>query len=103
MSDDQPVEAVNVVPFPSGEIGIVWSDGQESYIDAHTLRCACSCATCVDEVTGKKILIDTKVPKDIRAVEIHPVGRYAISILWSDGHDTGIYPFDRLRQLGVRP
>ena len=101
MSDNAPIEAVNVVPFPNGEIGIVWSDGHESYIKAHQLRCACSCATCVDELSGRKVLIDEKVPKDVRALEIHPVGRYAISVLWSDGHEPGIYPFDRLRELGV--
>ena len=32
-------------------------------------------------------------------VGIQPVGRYAIQIRWSDGHDTGIYPFERLRRL----
>ena len=27
------------------------------------------------------------------------VGRYAISFAWSDGHDTGIYPYDYLLQM----
>jgi DUF971 family protein len=35
----------------------------------------------------------------VRPVAIRPVGRYAIQIDWSDGHTTGIYPFDRLRSL----
>jgi DUF971 family protein len=30
------------------------------------------------------------------------VGRYAIGIGWSDGHDTGIYSFERLRALADR-
>ena len=37
------------------------------------------------------------VPADIRAEEISLVGRYAIWVHWSDGHSTGIYPFDKLR------
>jgi DUF971 family protein len=29
-----------------------------------------------------------------------PVGNYAYTIAFSDGHDTGIYSFDRLLELG---
>jgi DUF971 family protein len=39
------------------------------------------------------------VPADVAPVRIQPVGRYAIQIDWSDGHETGIYPFRRLREL----
>ena len=99
MSPDPRVEPVNITPFPNGEVGIVWSDGRECYLDGHALRCACACASCVDEDTGRKLLVDERVPRDVRPLEIHPVGRYGISILWSDGHDTGIYAFDRLRAL----
>jgi len=98
MSDGPPVPR-QVTAFPSGEIGIVWSDGHESYYDAWALRCACGCATCVDEMTGRKVLDDSRVPRDVRAVEIHPVGNYGYSVLWSDNHDTGIYAFQRLREL----
>ena len=30
-------------------------------------------------------------------VNIEPVGNYALRIVWSDGHDTGIYSYDHLR------
>jgi ATP-binding protein involved in chromosome partitioning len=98
MSGGAPVPG-QISPFPSGEIGIVWSDGHESYYDAWELRCACSCATCVDEMTGKKVLDDSRVPRDVRALEFHAVGNYGYSVLWSDRHDTGIYTFGRLREL----
>jgi DUF971 family protein len=39
------------------------------------------------------------VPDDVHPVRIQPVGRYAIQIDWSDGHQSGIYPFERLRAL----
>jgi len=90
---------VRIVPFPNGEIGVVWDDGEETYYDSHALRCACGCASCVDEVSGRKLLRDDRVPNDVRAREILPVGNYGVAIVWSDGHDTGIYTFDRLRQL----
>ena len=36
-------------------------------------------------------------PKE-RMVSIEPVGNYALRIVWSDGHNTGIYSYDHLRQ-----
>jgi DUF971 family protein len=42
------------------------------------------------------------VPEDITPRALQSVGRYAIQIEWSDGHDTGIYPFERLRELADR-
>jgi len=91
---------VQITPFPNGEIGIKWADGHESFYNGHELRCACACASCVDELTGRKVLVNDRIPKDVSPEEIHRVGNYAISILWSDGHDTGIYSFSRLRELG---
>lgn len=98
MTQALPPQPVNIAPFPNGLIGIVWDDGHESYYRSHTLRCSCGCASCVDEVTGKKILIDERVPEDVRAKEFHPVGNYGMTIVWSDGHDTGIFSFDTLRK-----
>lgn len=98
MKDDGGPRPTNIRRFPNGGIGIVWDDGTESYIAGHALRCACGCAQCVDEVTGQKVLDDRRVPADVHAKEIHRVGNYAISIL-ADGHDTGIYPFERPREM----
>ena len=99
MTQAIPPQPVNIAPFPNGLIGIVWDDGHESYYGGHALRCACVCASCVDEVSGEKLLRDEGVPREIAAEEIVPVGNYGISIRWSDGHDTGIYPFSRLREM----
>lgn len=90
---------VRAHPFPNGELGVVWDDGHESYYPGHYLRCACACAECVDEMSGRKVLQDDRVPKDVHALELLPVGNYAISIRWSDGHETGIYAFERLRRI----
>jgi len=97
--DPAPPRVVRYAAFPNGEIGAVWDDGHESVYGGHYLRCACPCAACVDELTGRKTLRDATVPPDVRAVRITPVGRYALNILWSDGHDTGIYSFETLRRL----
>jgi ATP-binding protein involved in chromosome partitioning len=80
-------------------LAIAWADGVESRIDVRRLRLACACAECVDEWTGRGRLDPDSVPADVAPVSIQPVGRYAIQIDWSDGHRTGIYPFERLRAL----
>ena len=80
-------------------LAIGWADGAESLIDVRALRLACGCANCIDEWSGKPLLEEGSIPADIAPRGIQPVGRYAIQIDWSDGHNTGIDPFDRLRKL----
>ena len=69
--------------------------------DVRALRLACACAVCVDEWTGDQRLDPAAVPEDVKPLRIESVGRYAIQIAWSDGHESGIYPFVRLRELDV--
>jgi DUF971 family protein len=99
MASDPRVEPVRITPFPNGELGIAWADGHESFYAGHALRCACSCAGCVDELTGEKTLRDESVPAGVHVVTFEPVGNYALKIEWSDGHDTGLYTYRRLRSL----
>lgn len=40
--------------------------------------------------------------RDVAIKEVEPVGRYAIKPSFSDGHDTGIYSWDYLYDLGER-
>ena len=80
-------------------LAITWADGHESRLDVRALRLACGCAHCVDEWTGEALLAPESVPADVAPRAIHSVGRYAIQIEWSDGHQSGIYPFERLRGL----
>ena len=83
--------------FYDGKMNIVWQDGVHTTYDYWKLRTACPCASCVDEVTGEKILDDSAVDKEIHPVASAYVGNYALEIRWSDGHDTGIFTFDKLR------
>ena len=83
------------------QLSISWADGGQSLFDVRELRLACGCASCVDEWTGEERIDPQSVPDDVRPTRIEPVGRYAIQIYWSDGHETGIYPFERLRSLAA--
>jgi DUF971 family protein len=91
----------DIGPTPDGSaLRIVWEDGAESVLAPRTLRLRCPCAACVDELTGRRILRPENVPVGVFPTAIHYVGRYALQFVWSDGHDTGFYPFDYLRRLG---
>jgi ATP-binding protein involved in chromosome partitioning len=81
-------------------LAILWSDGRERRYAVRDLRLACPCANCRDEMTGERILDPARVPEDVLPVHLGSVGNYGLKIRWSDGHDTGIYSFDRLRELG---
>jgi DUF971 family protein len=81
------------------DVKISWNNGREVTYPARFLRMSCPCAACVEEMTGRRMIDETSVAADVHPVSIHPVGRYAIQILWSDGHQTGIYTWERLYQL----
>lgn len=39
--------------------------------------------------------------RDVEIVRIEPVGNYALKLIFSDGHDTGLYGFAYLHRLGA--
>ena len=80
-------------------LGIQWSDGHASIYAVRRLRLECKCAGCVDEWTRVKKIDESAIPEDIKPLRLEPVGRYAFRIDWSDGHGTGFYTFDHLRNL----
>ena len=85
----------------SGErdIKIAWSDAHESVYPVRLLRLKCPCAMCVEETTGLRILREEEVPSEVEANSLQLVGRYGLRIWWNDGHSTGIYTFEYLREL----
>ncbi len=80
-------------------IRIIWSDGHQGLYPHVYLRENCRCASCIHEWSGERLIRAGSIPEDIAPTEIRAVGNYAISIHWSDGHDTGIYPFDFLKEI----
>lgn len=78
---------------------IDWDDGHASLLPSRYLRFMCHCAACVSEWTGERMITEADIDRDVHAIGVDPVGNYAVHITWSDRHDTGIYPWDRLRQI----
>jgi DUF971 family protein len=89
----QPVEVRREVGRRS--VHITWSDGHESdYPFAH-LRGWCPCAACQGHSGDKRYVSGGN--DDLQ--RIASVGRYALTFVWGDGHETGIYAYPYLRQL----
>ncbi len=92
------IEPTQIIEESDSAISIKWSDEKETSYNAPDLRRACPCAACVNEWTGEKILREESVSDDLTFSHITIVGRYALNFHFSDGHETGIYSFNYLRE-----
>lgn len=86
------------------ELAIVWDDGTESYFTGERLRAASPSASNIGERDILGVRHGGDGPKQFPGVQItgwDRVGNYALRFDFSDGHRTGIYSFDYLRQLAA--
>jgi len=82
------------------KLQIVWDDHSTSEISLKKLRINCPCAHCGKEREEQsKSYIPLFSEEQLKIAEIKPVGSYALGIKWEDGHNTGIYEFNQLKQL----
>ena len=80
---------------------LVWSDDDISKIPFRAIRQDCRCAACVDEFTGRQILNRESVADDIVPEDVSLTGNYALKILWSDTHDSGLFTWNHLREIAA--
>ncbi|MFM9059820.1 MAG: gamma-butyrobetaine hydroxylase-like domain-containing protein [Planctomycetaceae bacterium] len=105
MSDPVPTSIARVAdPAAAGAVEIGWSDGRRAVFSPRLLRDACPCATCREARAAppKPHLLPVLAPTEMRPLAITamtPVGQYAYSIEFSDGHSSGIYTLEYLREL----
>jgi DUF971 family protein len=83
------------------ELIIEWNDGKECSYPFAGLRAVCPCAECQGghDNMGRpadKHLLRTAENPELNMDKVEPVGTYAITILWSDGHWQGIYTWQYL-------
>jgi DUF971 family protein len=85
------------------ELAVKWSDGEESFIPLEKLRRACPCAGCKGETDIMGNLYKNPeqklLPTAYELVRFEGVGGYGIQPVWRDGHATGIFSFDYLKQV----
>ena len=95
----QAIEPREISQESESQLRITWADEKVCEYDAARLRRVCPCAQCVNEWTGERTLMPEAISNEIRIEDISIVGRYALNFRWSDGHETGIYSFQFLRDL----
>lgn len=78
---------------------IRWDDGAVGVLENRLWRSLCPCAQCVDEITGERKIRLEDIHPNVQPIGIHPVGRYALHVQWSDGHGSGLFAFNRLREM----
>ena len=82
---------------------IEWADGHHTMYPLDGLRRACPCATCqghshMNELPDPEIF---RLPALMqwKALKVVPGGSIGLRLIWDDGHDTGIYSWERLRAM----
>ncbi len=99
MENNSQTVPASIIQAGPTQLEIVWSDGHKSSYSTYDLRIGCRCANCVDEWNGTPKLNRENIPTDVHPVTVESVGRYGLKMVWSDGHSTGIYSFDYLREI----
>ncbi len=84
----------------SKELEIAFDDGRSFRLSCEFLRVHSPSAEVRGHGPGQETLQTGKKQVSITAIE--PVGNYAVKLAFSDGHDTGIYSWDYLHDLGVK-
>lgn len=104
MTQPLPTAIRRVTTPGAAAVEISWSDGTAATYPARLLRDACPCATCREQraAPAKPQLLPVLTVAEVQPLDItgmKPVGHYAYSIEFSDGHSSGIYTLEYLREL----
>lgn len=80
-----------------------WADGYSATIALESLRRECPCAECTGEAIGNRVYSvaqSIKIePGVFDLIGLKPVGQYALSAEWQNGHTTGLYTWDKFRYV----
>ncbi len=83
----------------SRQLEIKFDNGFECQLPAEYLRVLSPSAEVKGHGPGQATLQTNK--KSVSIDNIHPVGHYAVKLIFDDGHDSGLYSWDYLHELGV--
>lgn len=95
MSEPWPIELQLVDERRT--LQVTWDDNRRDSIEAEYLRVESPSAEVQGHLPHEKTIIPGK--KNVMIQDVVPVGTYAVRLVFSDGHSTGIYTWPYLRKL----
>ena len=96
---DSPIPQSLTVHEQSRVLELAFADGASFRIPFELMRIYSPSAEVQGHGPGQEVLQTGK--REVRIVELEPVGNYAVKPTFSDGHDTGIFSWDYLYHLGA--
>lgn len=96
---EKPIPTEITLHQKSRVLEVAFSDGSRFDLPYEFLRIYSPSAEVRGHGPGQEVLQTGK--KDVDILDLEPVGSYAVQPRFSDGHDTGIYSWDYLYELGV--
>ena len=96
----------NPVPWPSelrlntdkDKLEVSFDDGQEFALSAEYLRVMSPSAEVQGHSPDQRVTVGGK--RQVKVTNLEPVGNYAVRISFDDGHDTGLFSWTYLHELG---
>ncbi|MEA3404398.1 MAG: DUF971 domain-containing protein [Pseudomonadota bacterium] len=83
----------------SKKLKVSFDSGETFELPCEYLRVYSQSAEVTGHAPGQEVLQVGK--QEVNITDITPVGNYAIKLHFDDGHDTGLYTWERLYELGV--
>ena len=83
----------------SHALEVAFDDGTRFRLPCEYLRVESPSAEVQGHGPGQKVLVAGK--RDVNIVAIEPIGNYAVMLRFDDGHDSGLYSWSYLHELGM--
>ncbi|MDF1607360.1 DUF971 domain-containing protein [Hoeflea sp. YIM 152468] len=100
MSDHEAAWPVDIRVAPDRKsLTVSFTDGRSYRIEAELLRVRSPSAEVQGHSPGQRVTVGGKV--DVTITKVLPVGNYAVRLAFDDGHDTGIFSWKFLSELGA--
>ena len=81
------------------ELSLSYDDGKSYILSAEYLRVYSPSAEVRGHGVGQEVL---QLGKELVAInDVEPIGNYAVRLVYSDGHETGIYTWEYLEELAT--
>jgi DUF971 family protein len=82
-------------------LDIIWADGSPQQLPHAFLRAQCKCTVCQSNrlLAEAMQIAPPEHAADVRIDDIRQIGVYGVQLVFSDGHERGIYPWPYLREL----